>query len=151
MSVGIPDNNAQGICVDLVSDLSGTIAQVQSVEVAASHTWVGDLIFSLVSPDGTTVVLMDRPSPGSSADLASAAPITFDPGAAVSAEAMATGLTASQAVCQANGICEFYPNPGMLSAFGGVAASGTWRFCARDAGGGDTGTITSVTVTATTN
>lgn len=55
----IPDNTAAGIDFPLSLTESGIIESL-AVEINATHTWVGDLIFTL-SHDGTDVILMDRP------------------------------------------------------------------------------------------
>lgn len=48
--------------------VSGTAIDIDRVEVTLdiAHTWIGDLTVSLVSPDGTTSVLVDRPGVSSS-------------------------------------------------------------------------------------
>jgi subtilisin-like proprotein convertase family protein len=42
-------------------DGSGCSADIGSTTVGLDHTWVGDLIISLTSPQGTTVTLMNQP------------------------------------------------------------------------------------------
>jgi hypothetical protein len=73
--VAIPDGNAAGVNIPLaVSGFSGNIADLDfridgttctaiagSTTVGVDHTWVGDLIFKLTSPAGTTVTFIERP------------------------------------------------------------------------------------------
>ena len=55
----IPDNSAAGIERILPAD---STAKIRSVEISVniSHTWIGDLRVSLLSPSGSEVVLHDR-------------------------------------------------------------------------------------------
>jgi hypothetical protein len=130
------------------------------VELAMRHPWVADLVIKLIGPGGSPVVtLMSRPSidepaddgtrmNGNDANLAVAFPIRFVDGAAVSAEDMGDGI-GNRNVCEADGICEFAPDPGAatagdLGSFVGGPASGAWRLCVADAAGADVGAIDSV-------
>ncbi|MGY6630340.1 MAG: S8 family serine peptidase, partial [Wenzhouxiangella sp.] len=85
----IPDADAAGITDTLTLVGPDTIGDLQ-VYLQASHTWVGDLIFTLTSPSGTEVRLIDRPGVGSlgtfgcdNDDIA----VTLDDGAQGSAQA----------------------------------------------------------------
>ncbi|MCW5636423.1 MAG: M6 family metalloprotease domain-containing protein, partial [Rubrivivax sp.] len=64
----IPDNNAAGIERALANATAFAIGGVE-VSVDISHTYIGDLQVSLVSPAGTAVLLHDRAG-GSARDLA---------------------------------------------------------------------------------
>ena len=61
----IPDNNPSGIERTLTITEAGLVKEV-SVSVDITHTYIGDLLVSLVSPSGTNVVLHQRT--GGSAD-----------------------------------------------------------------------------------
>lgn len=65
--VELPDNDANGIesTIEVTDDV--TVFGV-TANVDISHTWIGDLIVSLMSPDGTEVVMHNR-SGGSADDL----------------------------------------------------------------------------------
>jgi subtilisin-like proprotein convertase family protein len=63
--IAIPDNNSFGITSSITASTSGTVNALE-VEVHITHTYIGDLSVSLVSPTGTTVVLHNRA--GGSAD-----------------------------------------------------------------------------------
>lgn len=63
----IPDNNTRGIKDKIVCDDAFQLSAIK-VLVNVTHTYIGDLRVSLISPSGTTVVLHDR-SGGSANDL----------------------------------------------------------------------------------
>jgi hypothetical protein len=52
-----------GTIAGLTLSLDGTTCNttIGSTTVGVDHTWVGDLVFNLTSPGGTTVTLMSRP------------------------------------------------------------------------------------------
>jgi subtilisin-like proprotein convertase family protein len=126
------------------------------------HTWIGDLVVKLVSPDGTVVTLMSRPGYAETADdgtggagtddnLTRTAPVTFQGGATTSAEDMGLGDD-NATVCEDDGICTYTANHGAaavgnLTTFVGKTIAGTWKMCVGDAAPGDTGTIDRVTLT----
>jgi hypothetical protein len=152
-------------CVSIaVSAFPLTSVSSVSVQVAMSHTWIGDLVMRVFNPAGTAVTLLSRPGftetaddgsggPGDNANLAVAFPITFAQGAAVSAELMGNTSTATgHVVCQNDGICTYAPARGIaaggdLSSYVGTTAAGTWRFCVGDSEVGDLGTIDRVVLT----
>ncbi len=133
----IPDNDPTGL--DLVGNVAtmGTIQDL-TVSIAAEHTWVGDLIFTL-SHNGTDVILMDRP-----------------------------GVPALNTVgCNANNVdvifndngadgpvedsCVQDSDPGItgdlipqepLAGFSGMELSGDWTLNVNDNANQDTGTLT---------
>jgi len=55
----IPDNDPQGVTRTLNVTMAGTIDQV-AVSVDVTHSWIGDLIVTLVPPQGAPVRLQDR-------------------------------------------------------------------------------------------
>lgn len=61
----IPDNNTTGITSSMVVTQQGTISSLR-VGVNITHTYIGDLIVTLIHPDGTAVILHNRS--GGSAD-----------------------------------------------------------------------------------
>ncbi len=64
--LSIPDNNATGVTSVLsASGMSGTATDV-NVSVNITHTYKGDLVVTLIHPDGTSVILHNRT--GGSAD-----------------------------------------------------------------------------------
>ncbi len=81
----IPDNTPAGITSTLeVSGATGVISDQFNVDMDIVHTWRGDLILDLTSPEGTTVRLHNRT--GSSADdIIGNFPGDFDSAEALSA------------------------------------------------------------------
>ena len=61
LPLAIPDNSPAGVSTTVeVAGLPSPLTNVQ-VQINAQHTYVGDLIFTLTSPQGTVVTLLDRP------------------------------------------------------------------------------------------
>ena len=57
----IPDNNSTGVTDNLIVSDSGSLTDL-NVSVDVTHTYVGDLIFTLTHVDtGTSVTIIDRP------------------------------------------------------------------------------------------
>lgn len=138
------------------------IVQNLKVRVGITHTWLGDLVIKLKSPDGTLVTLMSRAGfgettdngstgVGDSSDLSASFPITFDMAAIVSAETMGNGLASSGVVSRDDGISNYIPNrgataAGTLNTFLGKALNGTWALYVGDVEPGDSGFIDSVSL-----
>jgi subtilisin-like proprotein convertase family protein len=132
---------------------------VDSVKVllAASHTFIGDLVLKVVSPSNTVVTLMSRPgvveatddgvtTGGDSSNLALGFPLSFVDGGPKSAEDMGNTLANGDVVCEDDAACVYAPaagaaTAGTLGAFVGQSAAGTWRVCAGDGLTSDTGSI----------
>ncbi|MFZ0546738.1 MAG: proprotein convertase P-domain-containing protein, partial [Candidatus Promineifilaceae bacterium] len=95
----IPDNTPTATCFSATaSGPSGATVTNVTVDLAATHTWIGDLIFTLESPDATVLTLMDRPglplvSPtlGDNDDLIASSPISFTDAGITAAESMGDG------------------------------------------------------------
>lgn len=58
-SIPIPDNDPQGIASSLEVSETGVIKRIQ-VAIDIIHTWVGDLVVTLVPPQGEPIVLHNR-------------------------------------------------------------------------------------------
>jgi subtilisin-like proprotein convertase family protein len=143
-NVAIPDNNPAGVTNDLVLANGGTIDDLD-VSVQMTHSWVGDVIFTLQHVDtGTTVTFYDRPGVpastfGCSGDNVDA---TLDDEAATLVEdECGAGVPAIDGT--------FIPN-NLLAAFDGEDRAGTWRITASDLASGDTGTLNTWCVAAST-
>jgi len=139
------------------------------VTAALDHSWLGDLVVKIRSPEGTITTLQSRAGfddvtdigtggPGSSADLVAAHDVTWGDGKGwPSAETMGSGLTAVEAACRDNGICDYSTAPDSAAgqpldvAFDGETYDGTWTFCVGDAGEGDVGTLLNIQIFARTN
>lgn len=113
----------------------GTVLDM-NFDLVINHTYVGDLIVTLTSPDGTIVTLMDRPgSPattfGCSNDNVDA---TFDDASGVPVETQ----------CAAPPAIAGTLNPtGTMADFNGDTIAGTWTVSVTDNAGQDTGTLIS--------
>ena len=141
----IPDNNPTGVTNDLIVGNSGSIDDL-NVSVEMTHSWVGDVVFTLQHVDtGTTVTFYDRPGVpastfGCSGDNVDA---TLDDEAATPVEdECGAGVPAIAG--------SFIPN-NPLSAFDGEDLAGTWRITASDLAGGDTGTLNTWCIDAGTS
>ncbi|HQW80329.1 MAG TPA: M36 family metallopeptidase [Pseudomonadota bacterium] len=136
-ALAIPDGNPTGVTSDLVVANGGTITDL-NVKIEATHSWVGDLIFTLTNVStGTSVIVIDRPGqPGSTYGCN-----RHDINATLDDEAAggAVETQCASAVPTINGT--FTPN-NLLAAFDGQERAGTWRLTVSDVASGDTGTLT---------
>ncbi len=169
----VPDGTCTAITDDAYDGTIGTMACLTvpgedliidgvTVDMSMNHTWVGDLVIKVVSPEGTVSTMMSRPDfpepaddgtgcCGDSSDLIETSPFGFDNAAGDSAEVMGTTILGTEFVCQDDGICSFSPapdtGPGVdLSDFNGENGSGDWMVCVGDSAAGDTGDICSASV-----
>ena len=143
-NVAIPDGAPVGVS-DVITIPSGGAILDLNVLVSATHTWVGDLVFTVTHlSSGTSVAILDRPGITTTGgfgcqgnDLAN---VTFDDEGVVNAE--------TDCVSGANPIQAYPANASLipnnpLSAFDGENIAGGWRFTASDNVGSDTGTLIS--------
>ncbi len=158
----IPDNNPAGVCFPVnVSGPAGAVVNDVVVDVAVNHTWAGDLIFTLNSPDASSLNMLARPGvagpggagAGDSSDLLASSPLSFSDAGATDAEQMGATLpNSTDVICQDDGLCDYSPNPdghGGLPNFAGFAgetANGQWDFCVSDNAAQDLGDIGAITV-----
>jgi len=92
--VPIPDNSGSPDACQLIDFNPASpdaLVDTVTVDVAITHTWVGDLSIELKSPLGSRLTLLNRPGRsnsdfGNGADLSSAEPITFSSRATGSAQ-----------------------------------------------------------------
>jgi subtilisin-like proprotein convertase family protein len=130
-SFAIVDNGSTSNAIT-VSDARSI--QDLNVSLNVAHTYVGDLIFTLVH-NGATVALIDRPGvPGSTYGCSGDNIVaTLDDEASQPVESQCASGTPT-----INGA--FRPNA-LLSGFDGLAIDGTWTLNVTDAASGDTGTV----------
>jgi subtilisin-like proprotein convertase family protein len=146
-AVAIPDSVSAGVDIPLqVNGVIGSIADLNfkfdaaadgtcdatigNTNAAMDHTWIGDLIFRLRSPAGTTVVIMNRRA-GSRKNICNT--LLDDDGGF---PALSTISSSSSSFVSGN----FAPdNP--LSAFDGENANGTWVLNVSDNAGQDLGSM----------
>lgn len=118
-----------------VSGLSGNIGEVQ-LSLYLTHTYVGDLVVSLVAPDGTSVALSNMAGSGGSVSATGAAFGTSCGSYVVFSDLGATSINGQ--VSPPAIVGTFRPSfP--LDAFNGKAPNGTWKLRFQDFGPGDTG------------
>ncbi|MEM7082096.1 MAG: proprotein convertase P-domain-containing protein [Pseudomonadota bacterium] len=130
----IPDNSAAGLDSATTVGLGGEIEDL-NVSLNATHTYVGDLIFTLTHEDsGTSVVMVDRPGVPASGFGCSNNDVdaTLDDDSATPVENECAPGPALTGVLSPN-------NP--LSAFNGLDLAGTWTLNVSDNAGIDTGTL----------
>jgi subtilisin-like proprotein convertase family protein len=135
LPVAIPDNNPAGIESDLVVATNVVLTDV-NVRVQISHTWVGDLILTLIAPDNTEITLLDRPGVPVTSTVGCSdnnMDVTFDDAAGGDLESLCAGndpwFVGSAAPAEA------------LAALNGMSSAGTWTLRVSDNAGADTGTI----------
>jgi len=131
--LAIPDGDPDGVTDSFVVTDEGIITDLD-VSLLATHTWVGDLIFTLTHEDtGTSVTLIDRPGVpatqyGCSDDDFD---LLLDDDAAFPVETACGNLNIGDA---------FIPQL-PLSAFNGEDLNGTWTLFVSDNQGIDTGSL----------
>ena len=139
ISVPLPDVAVTDI--PIVVSASGPIGKVRA-SVRLNHTFDGDLVLSLIAPDGTSVVLSNNRGGagdnfGSGANSCAGTPTVFDDGAA-------TAIAAGTAPFAGT----FRPDS-PLSALNGHEMNGTWKLRVADTGALDVGTAFCVTLELT--
>jgi len=151
--VAIPDGNSAGVNIPLtVSGFPGALAKLTfsidgtscsstagSTTVGLDHTWVGDLVITLTSPSGTTVVLASRPG-GTGNSGNNFCQTVLDDSAATSIQAIA--------VSGAPWTGSFQP-ASPLAAFNGEPGNGTWILNVSDNASIDTGSVRAFSLTMT--
>lgn len=139
-NISIPDNTPTGVDIPIVVSGSGTSIDDVNLSLDMTHTWVGDLVVTLTSPDGTSAVVFDRPGVplstfGCSNNNVSA---SFDDDATLSAMDLEDDCDGSDPAIAGN----YQPlNP--FSVFNGENPNGTWLLNVADNAGGDIGELVS--------
>lgn len=180
-NVAIPDNTYNGTLGSMTCSTINTSSLPASsfvgaaqVQIAMSHTFVGDLTIKLFSPSGSMLGLVSRPGVvetaddgndsagfGENSNLAIANPLTYTDSAATLSEQMGKvpiDLTTVQTVCVDGGTpCSYKPSQGSITGsltsfqgFDGQNAVGNWQLCIGDAGASDIGNFNSWTLTLAT-
>lgn len=143
--VPIPDNNLTGASATItLSGFTGTISDLDfritgttcnatagSTTVGLDHSWVGDLLVTLRSPQGTVVTLMNRPG-GANNGGNNFCSTTLDDEAVNSIQGIAAA---------GNPWSGSFTPASSLSAFDGQNPNGIWTLFASDAAAADTGNI----------
>ena len=154
INLAIPDNNATGVTTAPIAIPAGVnipSANNLRVRINANHTWVGDLIFRLTSPCGTTF-LFDRPgvpvsTVGNSDNLGTASGTTPPPGVYLFDLAAATIIPETNVGTGFIAPGSYKPSntAGTAHNWTGLtfpcAATGNWTLTISDNAGGDVGTL----------
>ncbi|MEZ4979240.1 MAG: M12 family metallo-peptidase [Chitinophagales bacterium] len=123
--VSISSSGTPTITSDLtISGLQGIITDLNVVDLSGTHTYINDLIFTLSSPNGTDVILLDRIC-GSQNNF----DIQFDDAAAN-----------NNYPCPPTNGASYIPEEA-LSAFNGEDANGTWTLTIQDVANQDGGNL----------
>ena len=157
----VPDNAYNGTLGSMacftIAGPSGTVQNVD-LQLGIDHTWAGDLTAKVVSPAGTVLTIFSRPGGaepddgvtpfccGDSSDLISTSPLNFGDPLPNDPEQMGSTILGTQFICQDDGICDYFANPGAgpgtnFAQFIGENAAGNWMVCLGDGAAGDTGFI----------
>jgi len=146
-SVELPDRIVIDIDVPISHPGAPTLSIVEvTLALDIQHTFLGDLTFTLTSPQGTSSVLVDRIGAGDSTfgcgfgSVTEIFQVTLDD----SASAM---LPVNQADCPDTPITGTFTTGGALGAFNGQDPDGDWVLNINDNAGGDAGMLNSATLT----
>mgnify|MGYP000375852348 CR=1 FL=1 len=133
-ALAIPDNDPAGISTTMTVTDDFVITDL-NVDLDISHTWVGDMIVTLESPAGTSVVIVDQMGvPDTQFGCAEDdLQITLDD----------EGAAPIEDECSGSPITGVFTPNNPLSAFDGESSMGVWTLTVSDNAGGDTGTINS--------
>ncbi|MBL4587147.1 MAG: proprotein convertase P-domain-containing protein, partial [Flavobacteriales bacterium] len=141
-----------------VSGVTGDNVIDITVDVEITHTWEGDLVIKLQSPDGDILTLASRPGLAEAADDGTeccgnnsgldGSTLTFSDAGVTDGEELGLfgEVNAGETICSGDGLCSYFPSPGatMESAasfadFFNGTMDGDWTLYVGDAGGGDFG------------
>lgn len=140
----IPDNNPTGATSTLIVPSGYAISDL-NVSINATHTYVGDLIFTLTNTTtATSVVVINRPTGGAGGCANNDVGVVLD-------DEGVDGPVQNQ--CRATPPALFgNPTPNSpLTAFDGQAFAGTWTLKVVDAAGIDVGTLNQWCLLATSD
>ncbi|MGA7296382.1 MAG: proprotein convertase P-domain-containing protein, partial [Rhodanobacteraceae bacterium] len=133
-AVAIPDNSTTGVSDVIHVDNSNPLNGLR-VKLGATHSWVGDLSFTLAH-DSTSVGLVSRPGTSASNTFGcggSNVDVVLDDAAATSVQDQCNGSSPAIAGDQQ----PYEP----LAGFDGQSIAGDWTLTATDSAFGDTGTL----------
>ena len=120
-----------------VSGIAGTVGEV-AVSMYLTHTYVGDLVITLVAPDNSSVVISNMAGSGTATSPAAAALGTACGTYAVFSD---TGTASIDTQVSPPAIVGTFRPSFPLEAFNGKSPNGTWKLRFQDFGPGDTGTF----------
>lgn len=147
----IPDNDAAGMTSVINIGANECITDVEITLFGTNHTWIGDLVIQVTSPNGSTADLAVRVGDttggsGDSSDLGGDYTFT-DAGGDLwaAANAGANGDVIAPGPYTATGIGDAATGTGtpvsLAGLFGGEKTAGAWTLFIQDNAAGDTGDI----------
>jgi subtilisin-like proprotein convertase family protein len=129
--LSIPDESSVGATSTIAVNTPGLVKDMNVTLGNLTHSWVGDLVIELTSPEGTTVRLVQHPGgPDNGGD--NFINTVFDDEASTNISDAGAPYAGS-----------FRPQNDQLSRFDGEQRQGTWTLRVRDLFEGDAGTLTS--------
>ena len=131
MAGGIGETITQGTDVVTTFEAIGGAVESVTVDLDINHTWIGDLVITLESPDGTEATLFNG-NCGNTDDLIAS---------------FADGADAFD--CGANAAGNTYAPETPFADFNGGMAAGTWTLTIADVFGGDDGILNAVSLNLT--
>ncbi|MGH9915206.1 MAG: proprotein convertase P-domain-containing protein, partial [Pyrinomonadaceae bacterium] len=148
--VAIPDSSVNGVNIPLTVGGAGSIADINfsfdgnsctAVEGATSvgldHTFVGDLVVTLTSPQGTTITLMNQPGGPLNGGNNFCSTVFDDEGGGPSIQTILSDGVPPLGPPYSGTFSPFNP----LTAFKGENPNGTWILNVSDRAALDTGTV----------
>jgi subtilisin-like proprotein convertase family protein len=142
----IPDYPATAIEIPFVVSGTGTVGEV-TFSLFLTHTYVGDLVITLVHPDNSTVILSNNAGSGATSLTAPGAAFGSSCGTYLTFSDLGTASIDAQVAQNGAPIVGTFQPSFPLSAFTGKALPGTWKLRIQDTGPGDTGTFQCGTLT----
>ena len=160
--IGIPDDGFDGTLGSMASDTitvtghgAGETVTEVSVDLALTHTWVGDLTIALEAPNGQVLGLASRPGLAEIGDGSDCCGTDGD-WFGLEASFSDAGLTSAEDMADVFGGESFFAFPDTtkvflgsgpdFAAFNGQAANGDWTLYVGDSAALDTGTFDSWTI-----
>ncbi|MFN0112324.1 MAG: proprotein convertase P-domain-containing protein [Blastocatellia bacterium] len=148
----IPDGDSRGVSLPIVvsgfasnvADLNFRIDGTQCVSnpgaigVGLDHTWVGDLVFRLTSPAGTTVTIINRPGGSGNSGKNFCQTLLDDDAANVQS---ISSIASNGPTPQGPPYTGVFKPANALSAFDGENPNGTWTLTVTDSVAGDSGSV----------
>ena len=108
-----------------------------NVSLNITHTFMGDLVITLTSPEGTNVTLLNRPNDGSGGCAGNDMSNTLDDETSAASRSIQSNCTAPAAYVSG----ESYLPSNALSTFDGESGNGIWTLTVTDYYVGDTGML----------
>ena len=133
----LPDFPAAAVEVPFtVSGITGSIGEV-TVSMYLTHTYVGDLVITLVAPDGSTVIVSN--GMGSNGFTTTGAAFGSSCGTYLTFSDLGATSINTQAATSGSPVVGTFRPSFPLDAFNGRSPNGTWKLRFQDFGAGDTG------------